>query len=268
MKMSARKVYSVVLTLLLVAMMVATIAGTAVAGDITVPGTDITVPLPDLPGIDVPVVNEVVKTVVPKVVEVVSQGPAPATDVAGKVSVLPQTVASGIDSIPIPDLKGKVPALPASIPSLSDLTGQVTPLVNPVVNLVKGLLSPNQYQMGLVLSRIINSLPPQLTNIPLVRTIIDLLMSILGPILNPTPADPTGPESNTTPVTPTSYSVTNPTATPAATAAALEGPTGSNTYDHLPYTGADLTVAIFSILGLAFGILAVRRFEAWLIARR
>ncbi|MHB8894465.1 MAG: hypothetical protein ACYC99_04700 [Candidatus Geothermincolia bacterium] len=311
---SADKACKVAVALLLVALMVAGVAGTALAGDITVPGTEIEIPVPVLPDVQLPeilptenpvetlpvvedvlpVVEEVTDTVVPVVEEILdpsqlpvdlptdapanvpAQGPAvpqlPMTpaQVMETLMTMPETISTSISSVPIPDMTGKIPALP--VPSLTQVTNAVGELVQSILNLLTGnVTAPELPSLGLIVTEIVKRLPTELTNIPLVRSLLDLLLSLLNPKqVVPTPAK-TGTTNTTATTTtfssPPAVSQTYPAATPTALAAVDEPTSSSGSFDHLPYTGTDVMVWVFSILGIATGLILVRKFETWLIAR-
>jgi hypothetical protein len=277
------KKWRMALVPLMAILLVAAIAGVAVADGIQVPGTDIVVPLPDLPVPvpDLPEVTEVIptETVVPIVEDVTTlvvpkadQPVLPAQPEACDLPVSPtevpaqvtNTLTGAIDNAPVPDLSGKVPEVPIALPDLSTLTDKAGPLLDLVKSLLPGQVYP---YMGLVVgtvNTVIRMLPKELTEIPLIRSLLDLLITILSPPAEPAPGTAVNPPVDNTAVVTPATAVT-PTVTPET----LDGiATANPSYDHLPYTGTDLTLVLLSILGLAGGLLAVRRFEAWLIARR
>lgn len=258
-------------------LLMATVVGAVLADDIVVPGTEVVIPLPplDLPEVVpvdtlapenlVPTVEEVTTTVVPEAVETIVPAPTtPAPEVPAVVTTATEQAADAIGNLPVPDLRGDVPELPVAVPTVSEIAQQAEPLIAMVKSLIPAEAYPS---MGLIASTVYNiveMLPSQLTDIPLIRSLIDLLMTILTPPAGPATSvtiDPPGDSPGV--VAPaTTYS---PTATPTEVAAASSA---DPSYDHLPYTGMDLSMALFSILGMAAALFAVRRFEAWLIARR
>jgi len=264
--------------------LVTSLAGLAGAGTTTVPGTDITIPIelpaPNLP-VDIPgTVEQVTNAVLPDAnVPQVPQLPVPdATTVVKTVTTATDTVTGIVEAVPVPDLRGKIPALPTGVPSVSVLTQQaqavanqlpVAGLVKDVTGLVQNLTGPAQIpQTGMIISYITKLIPPELANLPIVKRLLTVLQSLLNRLLIPpvAPASPTAAQASDPP--------------PAATAAvAPTGPSGlqldpaaddslvGNTYDHLPYTGADFTGALISILVLAAALLIVAKFEMLMKAR-
>ena len=257
--------------------LVTSLAGLAGAGTTTVPGTDITIPIelpaPNLP-VDIPgTVEQVTNAVLPDAnVPQVPQLPVPdATTVVKTVTTATDTVTGIVEAVPVPDLRGKIPALPTGVPSVSVLTQQAQAVANqlPVAGLVKNLTGTVQVpQTGMIISYITKLIPPELANLPIVKRLLTVLQSLLNRLLIPpvAPASPTAAQASDPP--------------PAATAAvAPTGPSGlqldpaaddslvGNTYDHLPYTGADFTGALISILVLAAALLIVAKFEMLMKAR-
>ena len=263
--------------------LVTSLAGLAGAGTTTVPGTDITIPIelpaPNLP-VDIPgTVEQVTNAVLPDAnVPQVPQLPVPdATTVVKAVTTATDTVTGIVEAVPVPDLRGKVPALPAGVPSVSVLTQQaqavanqlpVAGLVKDVTGLVKNLTGTVQVpQTGMIISYITKLIPPELANLPIVKKLLTVLQSLLSRLLIPpvAPALPTAAQASDPPAASAVVAPTGPSALQLDPAAddSLVG----NTYDHLPYTGADFTSALISILGLAAALLIVAKFEMLMKAR-
>lgn len=256
--------------------LVTSLAGLAGAGTTTVPGTDITIPIelpaPNLP-VDIPgTVEQVTNAVLPDAnVPQVPQLPVPdATTVVKTVTTATDTVTGIVEAVPVPDLRGKVPALPAGVPSVSVLTQQAQAVANqlPVAGLVKNLTGTVQVpQTGMIISYITKLIPPELANLPIVKKLLTVLQSLLSRLLIPpvAPALPTAAQASDPPAASAVVAPTGPSALQLDPAAddSLVG----NTYDHLPYTGADFTSALISILGLAAALLIVAKFEMLMKAR-
>ena len=263
--------------------LVTSLAGLAGAGTTTVPGTDITIPIelpaPNLP-VDIPgTVEQVTNAVLPDAnVPQVPQLPVPdATTVVKTVTTATDTVTGIVEAVPVPDLRGKIPALPTGVPSVSVLTQQaqavanqlpVAGLVKDVTGLVQNLTGPAQIpQTGMIISYITKLIPPELANLPIVKKLLTVLQSLLSRLLIPpvAPALPTAAQASDPPAASAVVAPTGPSALQLDPAAddSLVG----NTYDHLPYTGADFTSALISILGLAAALLIVAKFEMLMKAR-
>lgn len=253
--------------------LVTSLAGLAGAGTTTVPGTDITIPI-ELPALNLPVdipgtVEQVTNAVLPDAN--VPQLPVPdATTVVKTVTTATDTVTGIVEAVPVPDLRGKVPALPAGVPSVSVLTQQAQAVANqlPVAGLVKNLTGTVQVpQTGMIISYITKLIPPELANLPIVKKLLTVLQSLLSRLLIPpvAPALPTAAQASDPPAASAVVAPTGPSALQLDPAAddSLVG----NTYDHLPYTGADFTSALISILGLAAALLIVAKFEMLMKAR-
>jgi hypothetical protein len=262
--MSKVKAYKVLACLGAVMLLLASIAGLAAAGTTTVPGTNIVIPdvVPEvnLP-VDVPgTVEQITNVILPDAQDVPQADPGA---VVQTITDAPAAVATTIDSVPIPDLRGHVPSLPAGVPSVSDVLDQIQSLIDqtPVAGVINNLVGTTPLpQTGLIFSNITKLIPQQILDLPLVKPLLTLLQSLLDKLLIP-PATPTVTSSSQTASRPTLTGVL-PTDPPLATAlSATSDPVAGNPYDHLPYTGTDFTVAACSLLGLAVCIFLVRRFE-------
>jgi hypothetical protein len=269
--MSSVKAYKVLACLGVAVLLLASVAGLAVA-DTTIPGTNITIPdvLPDvnLP-VDVPgTVEQVTDAILPDAQ--VPDLPVPDLPTPNPAAVIqtvtgaPAAVAATIDSIPVPDVRGQVPSLPAGLPSVTEVVGQVKSVIDqtPVGDLINALIGSTPLpQTGLILSNIIRMIPQQILDLPLVKPLLALLQSLLDTLLKPPVAATVTPGSKTasTPAALAAVLATNPPLAPALSA--TSDPVAGNTFDHLPYTGADFTIAAFALLGLAVCLFLVRRFE-------
>jgi hypothetical protein len=264
--------------------LVLAMTGIAFADGITIPGTEIQLPdvLPEgvteivenvteaLPVPELPVpealeetVNTVTGTLEQPVQTVTGQIPVlntlTGTDTANTLnavpagsvttnafdpsSLSPEALTSLLDpsQLPLPDL-----------PTLGDL-----PLIGTLLDLLDPANLPALDDLPLIgaLLPILDSVLDKLAEIPILKPIIQIVQRLLS-ILRP--ADPT-PTPTPTPATPEAPMV--PSANVPAVVAGVESPAGDS-FDHLPYTGADFTGILFLIACLIVSVLLVYKVES------
>ncbi len=277
-------------SLAVVGTLVLAMSGIAIAEGITIPGTEI-----QLPDVLPPGVTQVVENVTDSIP--VPELPLPGTEaveglvneVTGALEVLPVDDITGqlpgLNSLPVPVSGDALSSVPAGADSLNLLDPSLLDPSNlPSPDALTDLLDPSQLPLPAfptlgdlpIISTLLNILDPAnlpgLDELPVISTILPIIDSILDklaeiPILKPiielvekllVILRPVNPTPTPTPETPEAPTV--PSANVPAAVAAAESPAGES-FDHLPYTGADFTGVLFLIMCLLASVLLMHKVE-------